>query len=136
MENMYFDKKKTVKKVYCWNVLYYEKVFLRSRKRGLELFIREDLADRPVNGGRGGPQSATKKVFWREKDAECSEMQKYVFWWKKYVDLGLFYVLDYSGSFDMHIEKLHEKIYFFLKSQKQIFDIRGGGSELYGLVRN
>ena len=30
----------------------------------------------------------------------------------KYVHLDLFYVVDYSGSFDMHIEN-YKKIYFF-----------------------
>ena len=84
------------------------------------------VTDRSVNGGGAlNPQSATKIVFFlvREEDAECSETEKYVFWWKitKYVHLDLFYVLEYSRSFDMQIEKL------FLKKL-----LRGeGSSELY-----
>ena len=38
---------------------------------------------------------------------------------------GLFYVLDYSGSFDMHIGK-RKKTYFF-HTQKTGFAVRGGG---------
>ena len=44
----------------------------------------------------------------------------------KYTHLGLFYVLGYSGSFDMHIiEKWQKNTYFFRKPAKIIFAIRG-----------
>ena len=43
-----------------------------------------------------------------QKVLSCSETKKYVFDKKnaKYVHLHLLYVLDSSGSFEMHIEKL------------------------------
>ena len=31
----------------------------------------------------------------------------------KYFHLDLFYVIDYSGSFDIHIEKLYKKLFLF-----------------------
>ena len=49
----------------------------------------------------------------------------------KNIHLGLFYVLDYSRSFDMHIRKLLKKKYIFSKFRKK----QGGGAELYELVR-
>ena len=48
---------------------------------------------------------ATKIVLKREKDAEYSETAKHFDEQAKYVHLDLFNVLDYSGSFEMHIEK-------------------------------
>ena len=48
-------------------------------------------------------------------------MNKFV----KYVYLDMFYVLDYSGSFDMHIEKS------FLKKCQKSANTGGGGSERY-----
>ena len=52
-------------------------------------------------------------------------MKKFV----KYVHLDLFYILDYSGSFDMHIEKL----YFFCIFRCPVLAVRGGGVESYGV---
>ena len=59
--------------------------------------------------------------------------RKYVFWFvfAKYVHLDLFYVLDYSGSFDMHIENYKKTKYFWFSKVRPT-----GVSELNGLVRN
>ena len=56
---------------------------------------------------------------------------------EKYIHFGLFYVLDYCGSYDMYIYRKRIKKTFFRKSKKTGFDIQGGGvSDLHGLVRN
>ena len=51
----------------------------------------------------------------------------------KYVQLDLFYVLDYSGSF---IKKIKKKIKKQKSAKNGFFHAGEGGSERYGLVRN
>ena len=55
----------------------------------------------------------------------------------KYIHLDLFRVLDYSWSFDMHIQKIIKKLIIFSSPQKSSFCRTGGGVlKRYGTVRN
>ena len=54
----------------------------------------------------------------------------------KYVHLALFYVLDYSGVFYMHIEKWKNQTKKKSKVRKKTIVWGGGCSERYGLARN
>ena len=75
---------------------YYPSSIYRSLREGVKKYLK--VTDRFVNGGGGlNPQSNRK-----EKKMQNVLKRKYV---AKYVYLNLFYVLDCSGSFDMHIEK-------------------------------
>ena len=77
------------------------------------------MFSRFVYGGGVNPQFATKIGFSETENMHFDEKVDYSF--------DLFYVSDYSGSFDKHIEN-YKNNYFFRKSAKN--------SELYELVRN
>ena len=52
---------------------------------------------------------------------------------KYIIHVGLFYVLDYSGSFDVHIEKWSKNIYFFRVCNKNGFYPMGDSELQYNL---
>ena len=57
---------------------------------------------------REGAKNGPKYSFRKEKAIQNVLKRKNMYFAEKiakYVHLGLFYVLDYSGCFDMHIEK-------------------------------
>ena len=88
----------------------------------LLLFGKNTKSYGPVRkrgGGSEPPVLNQNSFFWKEKRWSCVRICILMKIFAKYVPLNLFYVLDYSGYFDMHIEKLWKKDFFPWKVRKK-----------------
>ena len=104
----------------------------KANRDGWEGLKKPSVTARSVNGGGGvNPKSATKIVLFRKKKKcrmfwngkICILMKKLA----KYVHFDLFYVLDYSGSFDMHIKYEKKTILFQTSAKNRVLSYKGGG---------